>query len=212
MPTKVTVQNGSFQSPTGVANASGFLQLQLSAPAVVNGTGQVAPSLVTIALSTSGQAPATALWGNDNLTPAGTTYIASLLDSNRNQTANFGNWSFTGAGPIELNTMVSTNAATISYPAPVLQVPSGNQTISVGNLLPAASNTTQSLGSVAAPWLVNGLTITSSTATGNLVFATSPTLVTPNIGAATGTSLTIIGRITTSGDEFKSLNAGATVE
>lgn len=41
--------------------------------------------------------------------------------------------------------------------------------------------------------------VTDETGTGSLVFATSPTLVTPNIGAATGTSLAVTGAITTSG-------------
>ena len=38
---------------------------------------------------------------------------------------------------------------------------------------------------------IEGVTSTGATGTGNLVFATSPTLTTPNIGAATGTSLNL---------------------
>lgn len=41
--------------------------------------------------------------------------------------------------------------------------------------------------------------ITDETGTGANVFATSPTLVTPNIGAATGTSLAVTGALTSSG-------------
>lgn len=42
-------------------------------------------------------------------------------------------------------------------------------------------------------------TITGTTGTGNVVRATSPTLVTPNLGAATGTSLVTTGNITAGG-------------
>jgi len=41
--------------------------------------------------------------------------------------------------------------------------------------------------------------VTGETGSGALVFATSPTLVTPNIGAATGTSLTLTGDLTVQG-------------
>lgn len=41
--------------------------------------------------------------------------------------------------------------------------------------------------------------MTDETGTGSLVFATSPTLVTPVIGAATGTSLAVTGLVTSSG-------------
>lgn len=41
--------------------------------------------------------------------------------------------------------------------------------------------------------------VTDETGSGALVFATSPTLVTPNIGAATGTSLTLTGDLTVQG-------------
>jgi hypothetical protein len=42
-------------------------------------------------------------------------------------------------------------------------------------------------------------TVTDETGTGALVFANTPTLVTPNIGAATGTSLTLSGDLTVNG-------------
>jgi hypothetical protein len=54
-------------------------------------------------------------------------------------------------------------------------------------------------------WLANPTSdnlraaVTDETGTGSLVFATSPTLVTPNIGAATGTSLTASGAIVSTG-------------
>jgi hypothetical protein len=47
---------------------------------------------------------------------------------------------------------------------------------------------------------LEGVTSTGATGTGNLVFATSPTLTTPTIGAAVGTSLTLSSPNTTSTD------------
>ena len=75
--------------------------------------------------------------------------------------------------------------------APLLTVPSG------GNLNLNSGvyeiNGTQ----IAASNLLNGVT-----GSGNIVLATSPTLTTPNIGAATGTSLAVTGNITTSAGEI----------
>lgn len=57
-------------------------------------------------------------------------------------------------------------------------------------------------GAIATPSLViNGgtaLTTTNRTGTGNLVLATTPTLTTPVIGVATGTSLAVTGKVTSS--------------
>jgi hypothetical protein len=61
------------------------------------------------------------------------------------------------------------------------------------------------LASGIAAWLANPTSanlraaMTDETGTGSLVFATSPTLVTPAIGAATGTSLTTTGVIASTG-------------
>jgi hypothetical protein len=150
MAVKVTIQNGQFQDAAGVAIV-GTLVLQLSQDAVVSGTGQVAPKAISIVV-TAGQAAATPVWGNDNLTPAGTTYTARLFDTSGALVWGPENWSITGAGPIEINTLVPSSSS-VSYSGAVVLSPSGNQTITAGNLLPASSNSTQSLGSVAAPWL-----------------------------------------------------------
>ncbi|QQS44671.1 tail fiber domain-containing protein [Candidatus Roizmanbacteria bacterium] len=49
--------------------------------------------------------------------------------------------------------------------------------------------------------------VTNETGSGALVFGTSPTLTTPNIGAATGTSLSVSGTISGNGSGLTSLNA-----
>jgi hypothetical protein len=58
-----------------------------------------------------------------------------------------------------------------------------------GNLSQFAATTSAQLASV----------ISDETGTGSLVFASTPTLVTPVIGAATGTSLSVSGNVTTAG-------------
>jgi hypothetical protein len=149
MPSKVTIQNGQFQDAAGTLQV-GTLVIQLSQDAVVSGTGQVAPKAISIVV-TAGQAAATPVWGNDNLTPAGTTYTARLFDASGALVWGPENWSITGAGPIEINTLVPASGS-VSYTGAVVLTPSGNQTITTNDLLPASGNTTQSLGSAAAPW------------------------------------------------------------
>lgn len=70
--------------------------------------------------------------------------------------------------------------------------------------LPGASATLAGLGT-AETWSalqtfgtnisIGGVTAAGATGTGNIVFATSPSLTTPNIGAATGTSLLVSGNV-----------------
>jgi len=87
--------------------------------------------------------------------------------------------------------------------APVLGIPaSGTLTNCTG--LPVATGIAD-LGANMATFLATPssanlrATLTDETGTGNAVFATSPTLVTPVIGAATGTSLTATGVIASTG-------------
>jgi hypothetical protein len=66
---------------------------------------------------------------------------------------------------------------------------SGNLTL--GGTLSGVSLTSQVTGTL--PVANGGTGVTTSTGTGAVVLSTSPTLVTPNIGAATGTSATLTG-------------------
>lgn len=60
--------------------------------------------------------------------------------------------------------------------------------------------TTSAAAFLASPTSANLRTaVTDETGIGSLVFATSPTLVTPDIGAATGTSLAVTGNLSSSG-------------
>lgn len=89
-----------------------------------------------------------------------------------------------------------TNALLFSgatFVTPNLGTPAtGTLTNCIG--LPIVNGTTGTL-SVAR----GGTGVTTSTGTGNTVLSTSPTLVTPVIGAATGTSLAVTAAVTSSG-------------
>lgn len=86
----------------------------------------------------------------------------------------------------------------------------GGFTVNAKGLITAASNTTitpavssiTGLGTGVSTWLATpssanlAAAVTDETGTGALVFANTPTLVTPAIGAATGTSLVLTGALT----------------
>ena len=144
---KIAISNGSFQDGEGNSLAGGQLILQLNTDAVVVGTGQIISQLpVAITLDSSGNAPSTSIWFNDQLSPSGTVYIARLFSADGQAVwAAAQNWSFTGSSAINLDTMLPTSQS-VSYSNPIITTPSADQTISADNLLPASGNTSQSLG------------------------------------------------------------------
>lgn len=170
----------AFQDTQGNVIAGGFLILQLSQPSeVTSGGGQVVPLEVRITLDSTGKIPAnTQIWANDELTPSGTIYAAYLKDSSNTQVASFGNWSIAGASPIDLAQMVPTSSGA-SFSGAVLLNPPGSQTIATGDLTLTTGQFVETANTV--------------TGTGGLVRKTSPTLTTPNIGAATATQITNTG-------------------
>lgn len=98
------------------------------------------------------------------------------------------------------NALLFTNSTLV---APALGTPaSGTLTNCTG--LPVSTGIS-GLGANVATFLATpssanlASAVTGETGSGALVFATSPTLVTPNIGAATGTSLTASGVIASTG-------------
>lgn len=152
MPSKISISGGQFQDAAGNPVASGHLVLTLSQNANVSGTAQVVrANPITIDLDSSGNAASTAIWGNDNLTPSGTTYNALVFDVGGGIVYGPETWSLTGAGPIDLST-VTPATSSVSYSGAVVLAPTGNQSVTVGDILPASGNSTQALGSTAAPW------------------------------------------------------------
>jgi hypothetical protein len=78
--------------------------------------------------------------------------------------------------------------------------PTADQTITLPNATGTVALTNNKLDVFAATTSAELRTVISDeTGTGGLVFADTPTLVTPNIGAATGTSLVLSGDLTVNG-------------
>lgn len=85
-------------------------------------------------------------------------------------------------------TINGTDGTTMTYP-----------TTSASIARTDAAQTFSGVQTFSTHLVVEGVTSTGATGTGNFVFATSPTLTTPVIGAATGTSLAATAGITSSG-------------
>jgi len=172
---KISIQNGQFQSAKGTALAGATLVLKLSNDAVVTGTGQVVSNLpLSITLDASGNAPATAIWPNDQMSPSGTVYVATLFDvSGAPAWTGSQNWSITGSSTIELNTLVPS-ANTVSYSGSVLLNPSGPQSISTYGLTVTTltvSGTTTLTGSLSIKDGASGLVLqNASSATKTAIF------------------------------------------
>lgn len=113
----------------------------------------------------------------------GTTAVALNRTSSNLALTGILSTSFAGAtsGTVNLIPAAVAGSNTVTLPALTGTVALTNQTLSV-----FAATTSAQLASV----------ISDETGSGSLVFATSPTLVTPNIGAATATSLTGSGALT----------------
>ena len=97
----------------------------------------------------------------------------------------------TGVGTLTVGTWTANSISTTYTDAKVTSVNGGTGAITglattAGNLSQFASTTSAQLAGV----------ISDETGSGSLVFANTPTLVTPVIGAATGTSLSVSGNVT----------------
>jgi hypothetical protein len=110
-----------FQDAQGNCLANGQLTLDLSQPAkVTSGGGQVAPLRVSVTLDANGKIPAgTLIWGNDQLTPSGTTYLIRVYNSNGLLASSIGTVIIQGASPVDLSqlTPVSVNPTIVTNAA-----------------------------------------------------------------------------------------------
>lgn len=165
----VVVYGGSFSSANGQPYAGASLYAKPSTQAVAAGQLSDQEFLLGV-LDSQGNLPQSAnaqLWANDAVIPSGTAYFLRLVSSDGSPV--FGPTAFyiSGSSPLNLGDFVPSSL-NVQYLSPIVQNPNGDQTILEDDLLPAPGNTTQSLGSAAAPWnaTLNNLTIAGSTTFG----------------------------------------------
>lgn len=119
------ITGGGFQDAQGNKIVSGLLVLRLSQDGNVSGSGQIAPSTVSFTTDSSGNVSGS-LWFNDQITPSGTVYYATLFDASSNKVWGPEAWSLTGSSPLDVGTLIPT-ANTVSYSGAVLTT--GDQTV-----------------------------------------------------------------------------------
>lgn len=163
----VTIYGGSFQSANGTPYAGGSLYARPSAETVAAGQLSAQEFLVGV-LDSQGSLPQSAnakIWASDSVLPTGTVYAFRVVDETGSPVFGPVNFYILGQSPINLSIFEPTTMA-VSYPAPIVQNPVGDQTIATNNLLPANGNITQSLGSLDAPWngIFNNLVVNGSVA------------------------------------------------
>lgn len=129
-PTKLISTSVGFQDAKGNVVSNGMLSLKLSQNALVTATnGQVTTESIYLPLDVNGKITSSAIWFNDELTPAGTTYRAVLYASNGCRIIqDFGFWSIVGASA-DLSTMVPASIGGPSVAGVVLTAPVNTQTV-----------------------------------------------------------------------------------
>ena len=124
-----TLQNGSFQDAVGTVVNGGTIEFVLSHDAMIIAGGQVAPTRVSATLDSSGDMPsAFTILANDELTPSGTFYLTTVFDSNGARVFGPERWVFSGASPIDLDTMTPT-IVDPAFADPILSNPTAAQAI-----------------------------------------------------------------------------------
>ena len=195
-----TLTNKTFVAPALGAATSTSLATSAATPLLLT-NGQ----LVNIAL-TSQTVGATILTIPDFASVADTFVFTTLAQTLSNKTF--------VAPALGAATATSVNGLTITSSTGTLTIAAG-KTVTVSNTLTFAGTDASSVAFGAGgtvTYTSNNLSVFAATTSlqllgvisdeqgsGALVFATSPTLTTPNIGAATGTSLAATGAITSSG-------------
>jgi hypothetical protein len=180
-----TSSDGNLRYNTTTASFEGYANGAWGS--ILSGSG-----VSSISFGSTGLTPSTSTTGN--VTVAGTLVVAN---------GGTGVTTSTGSG----NTVLSTSPTLVT---PVLGTPA-SATLTYATGLPVATGIS-GLGTGIATFLATpssanlAAALTDETGTGAAVFATSPTLVTPTLGVATGTSFQgIIGNVTPAAGTFTTI-------
>jgi hypothetical protein len=195
---------------TGALTGNASTATKLAATKNINGVAFDGSSDITIAAD-AGTLSGTSL--KSTITGSSLTSVGTITSGTWNGSTigvaygGTGVTSSTGSGSLVL----STSPTLVS---PILGTPT-SVTLTNGTGLPISSGVS-GLGTGVATYLVTPTSanlisaMTDETGAGALVFANTPTLVTPVIGAATGTSLSLTGNLSAAAGTFSStLSAGA---
>lgn len=116
-----TITGGNYQNTNGTPCAGCVLYLQLGTDATVIGTGQVVPSTNAYTLDVNGNVPANSnLWANDQMTPSGLTYKATLTLPGGGQVWGPEFLFISGTSPINLTQIVPVASSSVFFVAPAL--------------------------------------------------------------------------------------------
>ena len=226
--TGLPISTGVSGLGTGVATFLGTPSSAnlISAVTDETGTGSLvfatSPTLVTPALGTPSALVGTNITGTaSGLTAGNVTTNANLTGAvtsvgNATSLGSFSSANLLGALTDETGTGSAVFATSPTLVTPILGTPT-SATLTNATGLPISTGVS-GLGTGVATFLATPSSanlrsaLTDETGTGSAVFATSPTLVTPVLGVATGTSFQgIIGNVTPAAGAFTTLSASSIV-